>query len=91
MNWSKPIGIGALVGLADGLAFVGCFHSAWDGLAPYLLIPAYPCYFVAMKIGGRFPSPEWLPWTAGVLALAVIGAVIGAGVGWWRRDRHHHA
>lgn len=82
----KPMVVGAGLGLADGLAFVIAFHTAADFLVPVLFWTALPCPWVAL----RFPwpgAPEWLPWTVGVLATMLPGAMLGLGFGWVRRRR----
>lgn len=74
--------MGAVLGLLDGLAFTGLFHSAHDTLALVLLIPSIPCYATVMAFPWPSTLPEWLPWTAGVLVMGLIGAGVGAAVRW---------
>lgn len=74
--------IGAVLGLLDGLAFTGLFHSAHDTLALVFLIPSIPCYATVMAFPWPSTVPEWLPWTAGVLVMGLIGAGVGAAVRW---------
>lgn len=84
----KSAALGAVVGLADGLAFVIAFHTAADFLVPFLFWAALPCPFVVLRFNWS-GAPEWLPWTAGVLTTAIVGAVLGLGIGCvrslWRR------
>jgi hypothetical protein len=79
MNLRKSTLLGGAIGLADGLAFVTCFHTGLDVLTPILIWPALPGWWVA-----RFVS-DWVPkgiaWSLGVLALALLGALVGGAVG----------
>jgi hypothetical protein len=82
-NSLKPALIGASIGLADGLAFVTAAHTSFDWLASILVYPSLPCLFVAWNLGSHLPgSLEWVAWTAGVLTMTLIGAVLGLAVGW---------
>ena len=83
----KYVAIGALVGPLDGLAFVLSFHSSFSFLTPLLFLLALPCFAVALRLdgGGRFP--DWVPWTAGVLTVALIGAAVGLIFHWVRAGR----
>ena len=74
--------IGGLLGLLDGLAFTGLFHSAHDTLALIFLIPSIPCYATVIAFPWPASTPEWIPWTAGVMVMGVIGAVVGTAVRW---------
>ena len=66
------VAIGALVGLADGLAFAFSYHSSFSFLVPLLLPLAFPCFFVVLRFGGGAQLPDWVPWTAGVLTMALF-------------------
>jgi hypothetical protein len=75
--------IGGVVGLLDGLALVLSIHSSFSFLTPILLLLALPCFAVALRLdGARFP--EWVPWAAGVLTMALLGAAVGLIVHWLR-------
>lgn len=81
--------IGALVGLLDGLAFVLSIHSSLSFLIPVLLPLNLPCFAVALRLGdARFP--DWIPWTAGVLTMALIDAAVGLTVHWLRTGLQSH-
>jgi hypothetical protein len=74
--------IGSVLGLLDGLAFTGLFHSAHDTLALIFLIPSIPCYATVMAFPWPSSTPEWLPWSAGVLVMGLVGGTVGAAVRW---------
>ena len=73
----KCLAIGALVGLLDGLAFAVSYNTSFDFLAPWLLPLALPCLAVVMRFPAGLNAPEWIPWTAGVLAMGLLGAFAG--------------
>lgn len=78
------VAVGALVGLLDGLAFMFSIHSSFSFLTPLLLLLAFPCFAVALRLDGGDRFPDWVPWTAGVLTMALIGAAVGLIVHWLR-------
>ena len=75
--------IGGVLGLLDGLALVLSIHTSFSFLTPILLLLALPCFAVALRLDGA-QFPEWLPWTAGVLTMALLGAAVGLIVHWLR-------
>jgi len=78
-NFRSPAAPGGFLGLGLGLTFVTSFHTGLDFLAPVLVWPAFPCWWVA-----RMSSPychEGIAWGLGVLALVALGALLGWGVG----------
>ena len=87
MNGSarKSLVLGALVGLLDGLAFAVSYHSSFDFLVPFLLPLALPCFAVVLRFPTGPNTPDWVPWTAGVLTMALVGAVVGLVIHWLRR------
>lgn len=79
INFRSPTVRGGSLGLGLGLAFATSFNTGLDFLAPVLVWPAFPCWWVA-----RMSSPychEGVAWGLGVLALALLGALVGWGVG----------
>ncbi len=73
--------IGAIAGLLDGLAFVLSHYVPVHSpvlrvLVPVLLILNLPGLAVIMRLDGP-DTPEWVPWTAGVLTMGAIGAAVG--------------
>ncbi len=79
LNLRKSVLLGGAIGLADGLAFVTCFHTGLDFLTPILIWPALPGWWVARFVSGWVP--EGIAWSLGVLALALLGALVGGAVG----------
>lgn len=88
MNLHLPAVRGASVGLGLGLAFVTSFNTGLDFLAPVLVWPAFPCWWVA-----RMSAPhvhEGIAWALGVLTMGLLGfLVVGVAgrVAGWRRSR----
>ena len=51
---------------------------------PLLLPFAFPCFFVVLRVGGGAQLPDWVPWTAGVLTMDIIGGAMGVIFQWVR-------
>ncbi|MCX6926129.1 MAG: hypothetical protein NT154_23415 [Verrucomicrobia bacterium] len=73
---SKCVVWGALLGLADGVLCALSFTSVGLGfLAPLMLLLAFPCFGVALRLGDF--TPKSVAWAGGVLAMTLLGAAIG--------------
>ena len=83
MNLRKSALLGGAIGLADGLVFVTSFHTGLDFLTPILIWPALPCWWVALLCDAWVP--EGIAWGLGVLALALLGALVGGAASLLRR------
>ncbi len=44
-------------------------------LAPLMLLLAFPCFAVALRLGDF--TPRWVAWAGGVLAMTLLGAALG--------------
>ena len=89
MNLRKSTLLGGAIGLADGLAFATCFHTGLDFLTPILIWPALPGWWVARAVSDWVP--EGIGWSLGVLALALLGALVGGLVALLFRRPHSAA